>query len=185
MDILHNIPFLPTHFQRSYPTTANLLILLTTSLLPIFTLTAVVLLICHVYFTSLWFYYNERIFVTRGFGEDDAAKCIDVVNETGLGPNTGALEWYWRMQCEGNRDAWEGGGDLGFLVSGSWFDCWEWMQERGMLISCSCRINNGSGRSSIHSGNRFLDLVSTLWLTSQQVYLAYMTPNSSPGSLQY
>ncbi|KAG4412621.1 hypothetical protein IFR04_014251 [Cadophora malorum] len=115
MDIIHNILFLPTHFQQSYPTTANLLIPLTTSLLPIFTLTAVVLLICHVYFTGLWFYYNERIFVTRGCGEDDAAKCIDVLNETGLGPNTGALEWYWRMQCEGNRDAWEGGGGLGLL----------------------------------------------------------------------
>lgn len=162
MNIMHNIRFLRTHIQKSYPTTANPLILIAISLLPIFTLTALVLIIFHVYFTGLWLYYNERIFVTRGFGEDDAAKCIDVLSETGLGPNTEALEWYWRMQCEGNRDAWGDEGVFDILVSGFLVHARDGCGGSGMLILCSCRISIGSGRSSIHSGHRFLHLISTL-----------------------
>ncbi|PVH71077.1 hypothetical protein DL98DRAFT_577578 [Cadophora sp. DSE1049] len=122
MDLLHNIRSLFDHVRKTYPATNNLVILVAITLLPIFTFTALALLIFHVYFTGNWFYYNELIFITRGFGEDDAAKCMDVLNETGLTANAGALEWYWRMQCEGNRDAWEGGSVLDMLNRR-----WVWM----------------------------------------------------------
>ncbi|KAK0120321.1 hypothetical protein ONS95_011727 [Cadophora gregata] len=120
MEAIHKIRSLPTRLQNTYPTTINLLTLLVITLLPIFTLTALTLVTFHVYFTGNWYYYNERIFVARGFGEDDAANCRDVLNDTGLYTTMEAVEWYWRRQCEGNRDAWKGDGGVLGVLNQSW-----------------------------------------------------------------
>ncbi len=83
-------------------------------------ISTVLFCIWRVLVTGWWYYANELIFVARGFGSSDVAKCIDVLSEN-VDPVQWrierAIDWYWRMQCKGNRDGIAGGGWLGLFVS--------------------------------------------------------------------
>lgn len=65
-----------------------------------------------------WYYFNEHTFVTRGFGGNDMAQCSDILEQnTTLRSVAWSEEWYWKAQCEGNRDAVIGEGWLTTLGS--------------------------------------------------------------------